>query len=176
MTDTTLPGHGVAVLGTGLMGSGIARSLAARGLRTTVWDRSDTATAPLADAGVAVAKSPRDAIRGARVVIAALPTADVVDSVVFGNGVAEAFACGAVWVQMGTAGPAAATGIASWLGQIRPDVMVVDARVPCGVTPAGASHPLILASGPPAAEAILRPVFCAIGRGIVWLPPAGHAA
>jgi 3-hydroxyisobutyrate dehydrogenase len=117
--------------------------------------------APLTDVGVAVAASPRDAIRGARVVIAALPAADLVDSVLFGDGVAEAFACGAVWVQMGTVGSAATTWIASWLGQMRPDVMVVDARVPCSVTPAGASHPLILASGPPAAEAILRPVFCA---------------
>ena len=176
MTDATPPGCGVAVLGTSLMGSGMARSLAEKGLRTTVWDRFETTTAALADTGVAVAASPRDAIRGARVVIAVLPAADVLDSVIFGDGVAEAFACGAVWVQMGTADPAATIGIASWLGQMRPDVMVVDARVPCGVAPEGAGHPLILASGPSAAEAILRPVFCAIGRGTVWLPPAGQAA
>jgi len=176
MSHTTSSGCGVAVLGTGLMGLGMARSLAEKGLRTTVWDRSETTTAALADAGVAVAPSPRDAIRGARVVIAVLPAADVVDSVIFGDGVAEALACGAVWVQMGTADPAATIGIADWLGQMRPDVMVVDARVPCGVAPAGAGHPLILASGPSAAEAVLRPVFYAIGRGTVWLPPAGQAA
>ncbi|MGH3421221.1 MAG: NAD(P)-binding domain-containing protein, partial [Streptosporangiaceae bacterium] len=29
----------VAVLGTGIMGSAMARNLAAAGLRTTVWDR-----------------------------------------------------------------------------------------------------------------------------------------
>jgi 3-hydroxyisobutyrate dehydrogenase len=179
MSHTTSSGCGVAVLGTGLMGSGMARSLAEKGLRTTVWDRSETTTTALADAGVAVAPSPRDAIRGARVVIAVLAAADVVDSVIFGDGVAEALACGAVWVQMGTADPAdpaATIGIADWLGQMRPDVMVVDARVPCGVAPAGAGHPVILASGPSAAEAVLRPVFYAIGRGTVWLPPAGQAA
>src|SRR5690348_3328259 len=106
MSHTTSSGCGVAVLGTGLMGLGMARSLAEKGVRTTVWDRSETTTAALADAGVAVAPSPRDAIRGARVVIAVLPAADVVDSVIFGAGVAEALACGAVWVQMGTADPA----------------------------------------------------------------------
>ena len=33
-----------------------------------------------------------------------VPTASVVESVIFGDGVAEAFAPGAVWAQMGTIG------------------------------------------------------------------------
>ena len=33
------PGPAVAVLGTGIMGSAMARNLVAAGLRTTVWDR-----------------------------------------------------------------------------------------------------------------------------------------
>ena len=49
----------VAVLGTGIMGSAMARNLVAAGLRTTVWDRSPEATAPLADAGALVAASRR---------------------------------------------------------------------------------------------------------------------
>ncbi|HEY3907266.1 MAG TPA: NAD(P)-binding domain-containing protein, partial [Streptosporangiaceae bacterium] len=44
----TLP---VAVLGTGIMGSAMARNLIAAGLPTTVWDRSPAATVPLAEAG-----------------------------------------------------------------------------------------------------------------------------
>ena len=46
---------GVAVLGTGIMGSAMARNLIAAGLATTVWDRSASATAPLAQAGARVA-------------------------------------------------------------------------------------------------------------------------
>ena len=38
------PGDAVAVLGTGIMGSAMARNLVAAGLRTTVWDRSSPAT------------------------------------------------------------------------------------------------------------------------------------
>src|SRR5690242_17254054 len=90
----TEPGIAVAVLGTGIMGSAMARRLAAARLRTTVWDRSPQATAPLAAAGALLAVSARDAAAGARVVITMLPTAQVVEQVIFAGGVAEAFAEG----------------------------------------------------------------------------------
>jgi 3-hydroxyisobutyrate dehydrogenase len=174
MTDVTAePGIAVAVLGTGIMGSAMARNLAAAGLRTMVWDRSSEATAPLADAGALVAASPQDAIRDARVVITMLPTADVVNSVVFAAA-AAAFADGAVWAQMGTIGLAATSGIGERLGRIRSDVMFVDAPVSGSKGPAEAGQLLILASGPPAAEAVVRPAFSAIGRKTVWLGEAGQ--
>jgi len=174
MTDATAEsGIAVAVLGTGIMGSAMARNLAAAGLRTMVWDRSSEATAPLADAGALVAPSPQDAVREARVVITMLPTADVVNSVVF-TAAAAAFADGAVWAQMGTIGLAATSGIGERLGRIRSDVMFVDAPVSGSKGPAEAGQLLILASGPPAAEAIVRPAFSAIGRKTVWLGEAGQ--
>jgi 3-hydroxyisobutyrate dehydrogenase len=107
----------VAVLGTGIMGSAMARNLAAAGMRTTVWDRSEQATAQLASAGTLVAASPRDAVRDAAVVITMLPTADIVTSVIFDGGVADAFAHGAVWAQMGTIGVSATTEAAARLSQ-----------------------------------------------------------
>ena len=174
MTDATAEsGIAVAVLGTGIMGSAMARNLAAAGLRTMVWDRSSEATAPLADVGALVAPSPQDAVREARVVITMLPTADVVNSVVF-TAAAAAFAGGAVWAQMGTIGLAATSGIGERLGRIRPDVMFVDAPVSGSKGPAEAGQLLILASGPPAAEAIVRPAFSAIGRKTVWLGEVGQ--
>ncbi len=124
MGDTT-----VAVLGTGIMGSAMARNLVALGLPTTVWDRSTAATAPLADAGARVAGSASDAARGARVVITMLPTADVVEEVVLDGGVVEAFAQDAVWAQMGTIGLEAIANIVTGLSKQRPDVLFVDAPV-----------------------------------------------
>jgi 3-hydroxyisobutyrate dehydrogenase-like beta-hydroxyacid dehydrogenase len=47
MAGTQNHGLEVAVLGTGIMGSAMARNLVAAGLRTTVWDRSSPATAAL---------------------------------------------------------------------------------------------------------------------------------
>jgi 3-hydroxyisobutyrate dehydrogenase len=165
-----------AVLGTGIMGSAMARNLAAAGLSTTVWDRSEQATAPLLAAGARAAGSAAEAVRDAGVVITMLSTAEVVESVVFGEGVAEAFARGAVWAQMGTIGVAAIAEIADRLGRLRPDVLLVDAPVSGSKGPAEAAQLLILASGPHAAEAILAPVFSAIGRKTVWLGPAGQGS
>jgi 3-hydroxyisobutyrate dehydrogenase len=166
----------VAVLGTGIMGSAMARNLVSAGLRTTVWDRSPSATTPLSDAGARVATTPDEAIRDARLVITMLPTAAIVESVIFGEGVAEAFAQGAVWAQMGTIGVAATSRIAGRLGQLRPDVMFTDAPVSGSKAPAEAGQLLILASGPSEAEAIVRPAFSAIGRKTVWLGEAGQGS
>ena len=44
-------GTRVALIGTGIMGSGMARNLVSADLATTVWDRSQEATEPLAAAG-----------------------------------------------------------------------------------------------------------------------------
>jgi 3-hydroxyisobutyrate dehydrogenase len=127
------------------MGSEMARNLVFAGLRTTVWDRSPAATAPLSDAGALVAASPAQAVQDAHVVITMLPTAEVVNSVIFDGGGAEALAERAVCAQMGTIGAPATTGIGSRLGQLRPDVMFVDA-------------PVSGSKGPP------RPASCSFSR------------
>jgi 3-hydroxyisobutyrate dehydrogenase len=169
------PGSTVAVLGTGIMGSAMARNLVAAGLRATVWDRSAEATAPLADAGALVAGSPQDAVRDARVVITMLPTADAVISVMSTQGL-PALPSGTVWAQMGTIGVEATATLDDMVRQHRPDVLFVDAPVSGSKGPAEAGQLLILASGPAAAEAIVAPAFSAIGRKTVWLGPAGQGS
>jgi 3-hydroxyisobutyrate dehydrogenase len=176
-TDSRDENVGVAVLGTGIMGSAMARNLVSAGLRTTVWDRSPTATAPLSEAGALVAASPAEAVQDAPVVITMLPTSEVVNSVIFADGVVvEALTEGAVWAQMGTIGLTATTEIGGRLGQLRPGVLFVDAPVSGSKGPAEAGQLLILASGPPAAAAAVRPVFSAIGRKTVWLGEAGQGS
>jgi 3-hydroxyisobutyrate dehydrogenase len=164
------------VLGTGIMGSAMARNLITAGLPTTVWDRSAAATPRLAEAGALAAASAVNAVRDARVVITMLPTPDAVTAVIFDGGVAEAFGAEAVWAQMGTIGGDATAEIATRLGQLRPDVMFVDAPVSGSKGPAEKGQLLILASGPPAAEAVTRPVFSAIGRKTLWLGAAGQGS
>jgi 3-hydroxyisobutyrate dehydrogenase len=166
----------VAVLGTGIMGSAMTRNLVAAGLRTTVWDRSPEAMAPLAQAGARTAPSPVEAVADAGVVITMLPTADVVNTVVFDGGVAAAFCADAVWVQMGTIGVTETIQVAGRLGQLRPDTMFVDAPVSGSKGPAEAGQLLILASGPADAEGVVSPVFSAIGRKTVWLGEAGQGS
>jgi 3-hydroxyisobutyrate dehydrogenase len=166
----------VAVIGAGIMGSAMARNLAAAGLTTRVWDRAASATGPLADAGAVVAASARDAVRDAAVVITMLPTADVVESVIFDGQVAEAFADGSVWAQMGTIGVEATLRIRDRLAAQRPDITFVDAPVSGSKGPAEQGQLLILASGPAGAADAVRPVFDAIGRKTVWLGEVGHGS
>jgi 3-hydroxyisobutyrate dehydrogenase len=166
----------VAVIGAGIMGSAMARNLAAAGHTTRVWDRAASATGPLADAGAVVAASARDAVRDAGVVITMLPTADAVESVIFDGQVAEAFADGCVWAQMGTIGVEAILRIRDRLAAQRPGVMFVDAPVSGSKGPAEQGQLLILASGPAAAADAVRPVFDVIGRKTVWLGEAGRGS
>jgi 3-hydroxyisobutyrate dehydrogenase len=154
----------------------MARNLVAAGLNTRVWDRSPSATAPLADAGAVVAASARDAVRDADVVITMLPTAEVVESVIFDDGVAGVFARGCVWAQMGTIGVEATLRIRDRLAAQRPGVMFVDAPVSGSKGPAEQGQLLILASGPAAAVDKVRPVFDILGRKTVWLGEAGQGS
>jgi 3-hydroxyisobutyrate dehydrogenase len=166
----------VAVLGAGIMGSAMTRNLVAAGVNTRVWDRSPAATAPLADAGAVVAPSAREAVRDADVVITMLPTADAVESVIFDGGVADAFADGCVWAQMGTIGVESTRRITDRLAAQRPAVIFVDAPVSGSKGPAEQGQLLILASGPAAAADRVGPVFDILGRKTVWLGEAGQGS
>jgi len=178
MVDTSDSGGGpqVAVLGTGIMGSAMTRNLLAANLHTTVWDRSPSATRPLSQTGARVVESPNEAVKDAPIVITMLPTADVVDAVIFDGKVTESFSQGAVWAQMGTIGLTATGDFAGRLREVRPDVLFVDAPVSGSKGPAEAGQLLILASGPDGASTTLGPAFSAIGRKTVWLGEAGQGS
>lgn len=83
----------VAVLGTGLLGSGFVHSLLQKGNSVRVWNRSQDKLAPLAQAGATAAADPAAAVRGAERVHLVLTADDAVDAVVaalrpgLGNGV-----------------------------------------------------------------------------------------
>ena len=166
----------VAVIGAGIMGSAMTRNLVAAGLDTRVWDRSAAASGPLGAAGASVAGSAREAVQGAEVVITMLPTADVVESVIFDGGVAGAFADGCVWAQMGTIGVEATLRISDRLAGQRPGVLFVDAPVSGSKGPAEQGQLLILAAGPAAAADRVDPVFDVLGRKTVWLGQVGQGS
>lgn len=75
----------VAVLGTGIMGSAMARNMLRADLPVTVWDRSAQATDRLAADDARVAATAPDAVRGGDVVITMLPAAAVAESVMVGQ-------------------------------------------------------------------------------------------
>lgn len=72
----------VAVLGTGLLGSGIVQHLRSRGASVTVWNRSLDKARALEPLGAVVAASPAEAARGAERIHLVLSEDDAVDEVI----------------------------------------------------------------------------------------------
>lgn len=72
----------VALLGTGLLGSGFVENLLHKGHRVRVWNRSADKVAPLVERGAVAGSDPADAVRGAERVHLVLSEDDAVDAVV----------------------------------------------------------------------------------------------
>lgn len=73
----------VALLGTGLLGTGFAEGMLLRGgVDLSVWNRSSDKTARLRDKGARVAETPADAVQGAERVHLVLLDDDVVDETI----------------------------------------------------------------------------------------------
>ena len=70
----------VALLGTGVMGAGMARNVAAAGIPLRVWNRSPEKADPLADSGATVCASAAEAVEGADVVVTMLFDTDCVEA------------------------------------------------------------------------------------------------
>ncbi|MEJ2859172.1 MULTISPECIES: NAD(P)-dependent oxidoreductase [unclassified Saccharothrix] len=159
----------VAVLGTGIMGTGMARSLLRAGLDVAVWNRSADKAAPLAEAGARVADTPAEAVADADVVLTVLfdadSTAEVVQELDLSGEV--------VWVQSGTVGLEGTQRLATLAGS----TPFVDAPVLGTRKPAEEGKLTVLAAGPMAVRDRVAPVFEAIGSRTVWVgerPGDGH--
>jgi 2-hydroxy-3-oxopropionate reductase len=96
----------IALLGTGIMGSRMTKRLLAAGHNVTVWNRSFDKTAPLAELGAKVAKTPAAAAKDAELVILMLSDGPSCQSVLFGaEGVAAALQPAAIVIDMSSIPP-----------------------------------------------------------------------
>jgi 3-hydroxyisobutyrate dehydrogenase len=163
----------VAVIGTGTMGTAMARRLLGAGMDVRVWSRHPIATLALFQQGASAFEKAPSAATDADVIITMLATAEATNDVMFAGGTLAAMRPGSIWVQMATIGVEATELMVSQTRTLRPDVTFVDAPVSGSRGPAEAGQLLILASGTPAASATLEPVFSALGRATLWLGPAG---
>jgi hypothetical protein len=80
----------IALLGTGIMGSAMARRLLGAGFTTRVWNRTRDKAEPLGADGAVVLDSPGDAVAGAAVGIAMLTDSGVVAEVVVASAAKDA--------------------------------------------------------------------------------------
>lgn len=165
----------VAVLGLGIMGSGMARQLLAAGFEVSVWNRSADKAAPLGEAGARVAATPAEAATGAAVVVAMLADDAVSRAVWTGEGGAlTAMEPGAIVIESSTltggwvqelAGLATARGVG-----------FLEAPVTGSRDQAAQGALRFLVGGDVDVLAAARSAFDAMGSAVVHLGPVGSAA
>ena len=167
MSDLT-----VAVLGTGIMGAAMARSLLREGIGVRAWNRTRAKAKPLSADGAQVCDEPAEAVAGAAVVLTMLRDSGAVEEVM--SGTLAALDDDAVWVQTATVGAAAADRLARLAAQR--DVPFFDAPVLGTKQPAEEGKLLVMVSGPTTHRPLAQPVFDAIGARTTWVGEGTEAS
>ena len=165
----------VAIMGLGLMGSGMAGRLLSAEFPLTVYNRNPEKTAPFANAGAKVAGSPREAAANSDVIISMVADDAASRGVWLGeNGALAGTAPGTVLIESGTLTVGWIKELAAIASQRGYEFL--DAPV-TGTKPQAAAGQLrFLVGGPAAALETVRPVLSVLGQEIVHLGPTGSGA
>jgi 3-hydroxyisobutyrate dehydrogenase len=148
----------VTVLGTGIMGAGVAGSLLRAGHDVTVWNRDKTRTQPLVTAGASAAESAVAAVNNAEAVLTVLFDADSVEEVL--TPALAALDPSAIWVQMTTVGLDGSARLAQLAEEH--GVAFVEAQMLGTKAPAEKGQLVLLVGGDQQLLDRLAPVFDAI--------------
>src|SRR5579863_245413 len=152
----------IGFIGLGNMGSHMARRLIEAGHRVVVYDTRQEAIGNLAALGAVAARSPAEVADAAEIVMASLPTPDVVlkvatglDGVIHGKRVKR-------FVDVSTTGAVMAQRVFKLLAAR--DIVQIDAPVSGGVSGAEKGTLAVMASGPRADVEAVEPVLKVIGK------------
>ncbi|MFB6984921.1 NAD(P)-dependent oxidoreductase [Streptomyces sp. NPDC056230] len=162
----------VAVLGTGIMGSGMARSLLRAGLDVRAWNRTQAKAAPLAADGATVTETAEEAVRGADVVLAMLRDGPAVAAAL--TAASPGLHTGQVLLQSSTVGPDATDDLVRRAADL--GLIYLDAPVSGTKQPAEQGKLTVFVSGPSAVRETVEPVLDAVGERTVWVAEVPGAA
>ena len=165
----------IALLGLGLMGSGMAGRLLDAGYPLAIWNRTPGKAQALEARGARLAKSPREAAAGAAVVLSMLADVPVSRDVWLGRG--EALAD----VTPGTILIECSTVSVEWIEELERAAKehgcdLVDAPVTGSKPQAEAGQLLFLAGGSPATVDKVTPMLKTMGRDVVHVGTSGSGA
>jgi 3-hydroxyisobutyrate dehydrogenase len=162
----------VALLGTGIMGSAMARNLCRTDHAVRVWNRTRAKAEPLAADGAYVADSAAEAVTGADVVITMLFDGPATLETM--TEAAPAFGRGTVWMQSTTVGVDDVPRLAEFASGH--GLVFVDAPVLGTKGPAEAGKLITFGAGPAEAREALASVYDAVGQRTVWTGDDGSTA
>ena len=162
----------IAFIGLGNMGAPMARNLLKAGHSLNLFDLNQAVLAELATLGGTISTSPREAARGAELVITMLPAAAHVRSVWLGEeGVLAGIAAGTPAVDCSTIDPQTARDVAA--AAARQGVAMADAPVSGGTGGAAAGTLTFMVGATAELFGTLQPVLAQMGRNIVHCGEVG---
>jgi 3-hydroxyisobutyrate dehydrogenase len=165
----------VALLGTGTMGSGMARNLRKAGFPLAVFNRTRVKAERLAEIGARVEGTPALAAAGAAVVISMLADDDASREAWLGShGALQAMQPGAVAIECGTVSP-------NWVRELHEKaetrgLRMMDAPVTGSRPHANAGELTFLAGADQATLEAVRPILESMSKSIVHVGPVGSGA
>ena len=161
----------IGFVGTGLMGAGMAKTLARKGFRVTAYNRTRSRVEALAHEGVAAAPDPAAAVRAADAVVCMLPhvgtLADLLDA-----GMAAALRPGTYLIDCSTAAPADSRATALRLREA--GVAMLDAPVFGSKDSAETGELTFVVGGDRRAYEACEPLFGAMGRRTFYVGENGY--
>jgi 3-hydroxyisobutyrate dehydrogenase len=164
-----------AILGLGIMGSGMARRLLSSNFQLAVYNRNREKADSLRAAGAFVATTPREAASRAQIVLSMVSDDNASRDVWLGEeGALSGAAPGSILIESSTLS-------VTWVKELASKVTergcrFLDAPV-TGTKPHAASGELLfLVGGSEEVVEAARPVFSALGRDVIHLGPTGSGA
>ncbi|HEY7597564.1 MAG TPA: NAD(P)-dependent oxidoreductase [Actinophytocola sp.] len=166
---------GIAFIGLGAMGGGMASRLLAAGRPVTVYNRTRSRGEALESEGAVLAATPAAAAAGADVVFTSLATSEVVEQLLFGpDGVVETLPSGAIVADLSTVAPEFAQSLRSRLAET--GHRGVDACVLGNAQHARDGELRFMIGGADADVESLTPALEPLAKEIVHLGPSGMGA
>ena len=166
----------VTVIGTGVMGSALARALAGAGHEVTAWNRTRSRALPLASAGVTIADGLLDAVGGSDPVIMCVSN-QVAAAELLADPALAGLLRGRTLIQMTTGTPADGRRNAAWAEPL--GIGYVDAAILAYPREIGTPDAEIFYCGPaaaPEAAPELGPLLSALGTAHYLGEDAGRAS
>lgn len=152
----------IGFVGIGKMGTPMATRLIDAGYEVTIYDLDTKAVSELVSAGARAAANARDVANTAEIVFASLPSPQILEKVVLGDGgIAEGKAV-RIFIDISTTGPRMAAKIAASL--VEKDIAMIDAPVSGGLKGARNGSLAVMVSGPKTAFETARPVIENFGK------------
>ncbi|MCW4014728.1 MAG: NAD(P)-dependent oxidoreductase [Candidatus Bathyarchaeota archaeon] len=158
----------IGFIGIGLMGKGMSLNLLKAGYPVTVWNRTESKTKPVVDAGAKLAKTPKEVAENSDIVVSIVTGSDDVKQVLLGeNGAIHGAKKGDIFIDMSTISPIATVEIAEELA--KKGIEMLDGPVSGGVIGATNGTLSIMVGGKEDVFEECKPILEAMGKTITYI-------